>query len=186
MASILQDILDGGARLIQLRAKDMAAKEFFRLAEAARRLTRQAGCLLIVNDRADIAMACQADGVHLGQEDLPLSIARRLMGGKIIGISTHDSAQAREAEQGGADYIGFGPIFGTASKNTGYSPRGLEMLREIRKAVKVPIVAIGGITETNVTQVWEAGAQAAALISDIMQAEDVAEKVRRILSLRQA
>jgi len=180
--SILQDILDGGARLVQLRAKDMAANEFFRLARAARQLTGQAGCLLIVNDRADIALASQADGVHLGQEDLPLGVARRLMGDKIVGISTHDLAQAKDAERGGADYIGFGPIFGTLSKDTGYSPRGLEMLREVRKAVKIPIVAIGGITENNFTQVLEAGADAAAIISDIMKAEDVAGKVRRILA----
>jgi thiamine-phosphate pyrophosphorylase len=179
----LRNILKGGARLIQLRAKDLAASEFFQLAIEARRLALDSGCLLIVNDRVDIALASQADGVHLGQEDLPLGVARKLTGAKIIGISTHDLAQTKDAEQGGADYIGFGPMFGTRTKDTGYSPRGLEMLREVRRAVKVPIVAIGGITEDNVTQVWEAGADAAAIISDIMEAEDVAEKVRRILAL---
>ncbi len=162
----------------------MASNEFFQLAREARRLTHQAGSLFIVNDRLDIALASQADGVHLGQEDLPLAIARKLMGReKIIGITTHDLEQAREAERGGADYIGFGPIFGTTTKNTGYSPRGLARLREIRRAVKIPIVAIGGITENNVTQAWEAGADAAAIISDLMGAEDIAEKVKRILSL---
>jgi thiamine-phosphate pyrophosphorylase len=184
--SILQDLLKGGALWIQLRAKEMTSNEFFQLARAARQLTREAGALFIVNDRVDIAQATQADGVHLGQDDLPLGVARKLMGDKIIGISTHDLAQAQEAERGGANYIGFGPIFGTATKDTGYSARGLTMLREIRRAVKVPIVAIGGITENNVTQVWEAGADAAAMISDLMGAEDIAEKVRRILSLRQA
>ena len=163
--SILQDLLKGGALWIQLRAKETTSNEFFQLARAARQLTREAGALFIVNDRADIAQATQADGVHLGQDDLPLGVARRLIREKIIGISTHDLAQAQEAERGGANYIGFGPIFGTATKETGYSGRGLTMLREIRRAVKVPIVAIGGITENNVTQVWEAGADAAAMIS---------------------
>ncbi|MBI3058463.1 MAG: thiamine phosphate synthase [Deltaproteobacteria bacterium] len=186
LSTILQDLLAGGVGIIQLRAKETAAKEFLRLAREMRGLTRPAGCLFIVNDRLDIALAAQADGVHLGQEDLPLAIARKLMGReKIIGISTHDLAQAKEAERGGADYIGFGPIFGTATKDTGYSARGLAMLKEIRKAVKIPIVAIGGINETNVAQVWEAGADAAAIISDLMGAEDLAGKVKRILALSQ-
>jgi thiamine-phosphate diphosphorylase len=185
--AILQDLLTGGAGVIQLRSKDMASKQLFELAVEMRSLTGGAGCVFIVNDRPDIALATEADGVHLGQEDLPLNIARQLMGAKkIIGISTHDLAQAREAEAAGADYIGFGPIFGTKTKQTGYSPRGLSMLREIRKAVKLPIVAIGGITENNVTQVWQAGADAAAIISDLMRASDVAAKVRKILSLRRA
>jgi thiamine-phosphate pyrophosphorylase len=162
----------------------MAARDCLELAREAEELCRAAGCLFIVNDRVDIALAAKADGVHLGQEDLPLYIARKLMGeDKMIGISTHDLAQAREAEQGGADYIGFGPIFGTTTKDTGYSARGLEMLKEICQAVKVPVVAIGGITEANTTQVWQAGADSAAIISDLMGAEDVAGKVRRILSL---
>jgi thiamine-phosphate pyrophosphorylase len=115
---------------------------------------------------------------------LPLAAARKVLGAeKIIGISTHDLDQARSAELNGADYIGFGPIFGSTTKETGYSPRGLEMLREIRAAVKVPIVAIGGINEINVAEVWKAGADAAAIISDLMGAEDVAVKVKRILAL---
>ena len=182
---ILRQLLDGGVRIIQMRAKEMAAKDCLNLAREARELCHAAGCLLIVNDRVDIALAARAGGVHLGQEDLPLYVARKLMGKeRIIGISTHDLAQAREAEQGGADYIGFGPIFGTATKETGYSARGLTMLKEIRQAVSLPIVAIGGINEANVAQVWQAGADSAAIISDLMGAEDVAGKVRRILNLR--
>lgn len=154
------------------------------MAAEALELTRAAGALLIVNDRADIALASQADGVHLGQEDLPAKVARKLMGDKIIGVSTHNPAQAEEAERAGADYIGFGPVFATGTKETGYSPRGLAMLQEVRRAVKIPIVAIGGVTEKNAAQVWQAGADAAAIVSDLMAADDVAEKVRRILSLR--
>jgi thiamine-phosphate pyrophosphorylase len=183
---ILTDLLNGGAKLLQLRAKDLTSNEFYRLAIEARKLTRQSGCLLIVNDRVDIALASQADGVHLGQEDLPLETARKLMGEqKIVGISTHDLAQAQEAEKAGADYIGFGPIFGTSTKETGYSARGVEMLREVCAAAKIPVVAIGGITENNVAQVWNAGAEAAAIISDIMAAKNVSEKVRRIIAFRE-
>jgi len=182
---ILHALLEGGARVIQLRAKELAAKDFLELATTARAVTRPAGCLLIVNDRVDIALACEADGVHLGQEDLPLSVARRLMGKqRLIGISTHDLGQAQEAERGGADYIGFGPVFGTFTTNTGYTSRGIESLREICQAVSIPVVAIGGISEANLAEVWEAGAHAAAMISDLMRADDVAKKVRRILALR--
>jgi thiamine-phosphate pyrophosphorylase len=184
---ILTDLLAGGAKLVQLRAKNMASNDFYRLAMEARELTRRAGCLLIVNDRVDIAMVSHADGVHLGQEDLPLAIARNLMESKkLIGVSTHNLTQALQAEQAGADYIGFGPIFGTFTKDTGYSALGLTMLREVRKAVEIPIVAIGGITEDNVKQVWDAGADAAAIISDILGADDVATKVRKILAVRRS
>jgi thiamine-phosphate pyrophosphorylase len=182
----LLELLEGGIQWLQLRAKAMPPRDFLQLACGTRRLTHSSTCRLIVNDRVDIALACGADGVHLGQEDLPLHGARKLMGERTIGISTHDVEQAKEAEAGGADYIGFGPMFGTATKETGYSARGLPMLRQIRKAVRIPIVAIGGITERNVNEVWEAGADSAAIISDILGADDIAAKVKRILALRQA
>lgn len=182
--SVVEALIKGGALVVQLRAKDLAAKEYLEIARKVRALTRPAGCLFIVNDRVDIALAADADGVHLGQEDLPLNVARKLVGkDKIIGISTHDLEQANEAERGGADYIGFGPVFGTVTKDTGYAPRGIDMLRGICQAATIPVVAIGGISEANVQQVWQAGAQGAAMISDLMQADDVAEKVRRILAL---
>src|SRR3989304_789045 len=140
LSAILQDLLAGGVGIIQLRAKETAAKEFLRLAREMRGLTRPAGWFFIVTDPPDIPLAAGADGVHLGQEDLPLAIARKLMGReKIIGISTHDLAQAKEAERGGVDYIGFGPIFGTFTKDNGYSPRGPAMVKKIRQAVKIPI-----------------------------------------------
>jgi len=179
--AFLRELLRGGVKLVQLRAKELSSGELFALAKEARQLTREAGALFIVNDRADIALACNADGVHLGQDDLPLAAARKVLGSeKIIGISTHDLAQARDAEAGGADYIGFGPIFGSTTKDTGYAARGLDMLREIRGSVNLPIVAIGGINENNVADVWKAGADAAAIISDLMGAEDVTAKVERI------
>jgi thiamine-phosphate pyrophosphorylase len=180
-AAILNDLLKGGAKIIQLRAKELPSGEFFALAKQARQLTREAGALFIVNDRADIALASAADGFHLGQDDLPLAAARKILGReKIIGISTHDLTQAREAEAAGADYIGFGPIFGSTTKATGYTARGLDMLREIRTAVKIPIVAIGGINEQNVAEVWKSGADAAAIISDLLAADNIAEKISRV------
>ncbi|MBI2089320.1 MAG: thiamine phosphate synthase [Deltaproteobacteria bacterium] len=182
--SVLKALLEGGARVIQLRAKELSARELLEVANKGRMLIRTANGQWIVNDRVDVALAADADGVHLGQEDLPLSVARKLVGKeKLIGVSTHDLKQAREAEQGGADYIGFGPIFGTATKETGYAARGVEMLREACRAVKIPVVAIGGITEANVAEVWGAGADSAAMISDLMRAEDVTAKVRRILAI---
>jgi thiamine-phosphate pyrophosphorylase len=181
--AVLRRLLDGGAKIVQLRAKSMAPRDFLQLARSARSLTRSHDCRLIINDRADIALACDADGVHLGQEDLPLHAARKIMGQKLIGISTHDADQASEAERSGADYIGFGPMFGTTTKETGFSARGVDMLRQIRAAVKLPIVAIGGIKENNVQEVWRAGADSAAIISDILGAEHVTAKTKRILAL---
>lgn len=177
---VLRELLSGGAKIIQLRAKKLSARAFLELADRARELTRAHGCRLIINDRIDVALSCGADGVHLGQEDLPLRAARSLLPAKIIGISTHNLEQANQAQDGGADYIGFGPMYGTATKQTEYSARGVVMLREIRNVVRIPIVAIGGINEGNVSEIWNAGADAAAIISDILAAEDIATKVRRI------
>ena len=180
----LRQLLAGGAAIVQLRVKTMAPRNFLELARFARAETRAHGCKLIINDRVDVALACDADGVHLGQDDLPLAAGRKLVGQKIVGISTHDIEQARDAERNGADYIGFGPMFGTTTKNTGYAARGVEMLGKIRAAVKLPIVAIGGINEQNVTQVWQAGADSAAIISDLLGAADLIAKTQRILAAR--
>jgi thiamine-phosphate pyrophosphorylase len=182
--SVLRQLLQGGAKMIQLRAKAMSSRDFIQLAQKARDLTIPFDCKLIVNDRIDIALGSAADGVHLGQEDLPLEVGRKLLGDRLIGISTHSLEQAKEAEANGADYIGFGPIFGTATKNTGYTARGLEMLARIRAAVDLPIVAIGGITEANIQDVWQAGADSAAIISDILKVDEVAAKVSAILARR--
>jgi thiamine-phosphate pyrophosphorylase len=179
--TVARQLLEGGAKMIQLRAKLVSSRDFLQLAQMARELTTHFDCKLIVNDRVDIALASAADGVHLGQEDLPLQIGRKLLGDKIIGISTHTLEQAKEAQESGANYIGFGPIFGTSTKDTGYTARGLEMLARIRAAVTLPIVAIGGITEATVQDVWHAGADSAAIISDLLKAEEIAAKVSAIV-----
>ncbi|MEA2658194.1 MAG: thiamine-phosphate pyrophosphorylase [Candidatus Binatota bacterium] len=183
---VLREMLEAGVTILQLRVKSLAPVDFLELAKLARAATRAHNCTLIVNDRIDVTLACDADGVHLGQEDLPLSAGRKLMGPRIVGISTHNLQQAQEAERNGADYVGFGPMFGTTTKLTGYAARGIEMLKQIHSAIRLPVVAIGGITEENVQQVWHAGADSAAIISDILHADDIRSKVSRILRQQQA
>ncbi len=181
--SLAETLLDAGARVMQLRLKDAPGRDFLAAARAIAELCRRRGAILIVNDRVDIAILAGAHGVHLGQQDLPLEAARRIAGpGHIIGISTHTVEQARAAENGGADYIGFGPMYPGGLKNIA-AGMGLDNLRAIRAAVRIPIVAIGGITEARVPETLAAGADAAALITDVVNAPDIAAKVRAILAL---
>ena len=179
---LLTGLMEAGVTFLQLRVKALPPADFLELAKRARAITRAHHCRLIINDRIDIALACDADGVHLGQDDLPLGAGRKLMRDKIVGISTHDLDQASAAERDGADYIGFGPMFGTRTKATVYEARGPEMLQQIRSAVKLPIVAIGGITEENVQGVWQAGADSVAIISDILHDDNPGAKALRILN----
>jgi thiamine-phosphate pyrophosphorylase len=179
---LAEKLCAGGAKLLQLRVKELSTRDFLTTAQAVRGICRRYNCLCIINDRADIALAVDADGVHVGQEDLPLAAARKVVGpGRIVGVSTHDPQQAVEAERGGADYIGFGPLFGTNTKATGYTARGLDQLREIRKLVAIPIVAIGGVTAARAPSALAAGANAVAMISDLVLASDVTAKVRETL-----
>ncbi|MEW6584387.1 MAG: thiamine phosphate synthase [Nitrospirota bacterium] len=173
--------LDTGLGWIQYRDKESSRRLLYEESSKLREMTEDFGTVLIVNDHADIALAVEADGVHLGQDDLPLDEARKIMGRKIIGISTHTLKQARESEQGGADYIGFGPIFHTETKDAG-EPRGLDMLREIKKEIRIPVVAIGGITLDNVEHVFEAGADAVAVASAVLKG-DIRENSRRFLEI---
>jgi thiamine-phosphate pyrophosphorylase len=182
--TLAEKLCAGGACILQLRVKDLPTREFLAVAHEIRAVCQRHHCLLIVNDRADIALAVDADGVHVGQEDLPPAAARKVLGaGKIIGVSTHDPDQARKAEQEGADYIGFGPLFGTNTKTTGYTARGLDQLREIRTLVRLPIVAIGGITAERAPSALASGANAVAMISDLVLATDVSAKVQEIISM---
>ena len=181
VVAFVRDLVAAGARIVQLRWKHAPSSSLLAAARECRRLARESGASFVVNDRADVALACEADGVHLGQGDLPLVAARRMLGDHAwIGISTHDVAQALRAERESADYIGFGPVFATGSKDTWYSPRGLDSLVEVRRAVRLPIVAIGGITAANAQTVLEAGADAVAMISALV-ASDVREGVRDLL-----
>ena len=181
--TLAETLLDAGARIMQLRLKDTRGRDLLAIARALSEMCRKRGATFIVNDRVDIAMLADAQGVHLGQTDLPLDAARRIAGpGMMIGISTHNVDQARAAETGGADYIGFGPMYPGGLKNNA-AGMGLDHLRAIRAAVRIPIVAIGGITEARVPETLAAGADAAAIITDVANAPDIAAKVRAILAL---
>ena len=166
--------VEAGAPWLQLRAKGVAAGPFVRLATLVVERAAREGTRVIVNDRLDVALASGAAGVHLGQEDLPLGAARGLAHrhGLVVGISTHDVREARDAEDGGADYIGFGPIFATATKHDSLHPRAQGALAAVRAAVRLPIVAIGGITPETAAAVLAAGADAVAMIGALARCED--------------
>lgn len=176
---VVKDALAGGADLIQYREKEASTREMIKEGRELLKLTRRAGVSLIINDRVDVALAIAADGVHLGQDDLPLEDARRLIGSdKIIGISTHNLQEAVAAERGGADYLGFGAIFPTETKRDSQL-KGLVGLREIKTVIKIPVLAIGGISLDNVNQVREAGADGVAVVSAIVAAPDPAAATAR-------
>lgn len=178
---ITRQALSAGIRVIQLREKNRSKKEIYKEALAMKALTTRQKAALIINDHIDIALAVNADGVHLGQDDMPLAEARKIMGRKkIIGISTHSLGQAQKAEIEGADYIGFGPIFHTRTKAAG-KPRGLKTLQKIREHISIPIVAIGGITSRNIREVLMSGADAAAVSSGILNG-NIKTNVDRYLS----
>ena len=180
---IVADALGLGVRVFQLRVKTPHTGDFY--SEAFRLTPRihAAGGRLFVNDRCDVALAAGADGVHLGQEDLPLGEARALLGpGMLIGISTHNVAQALEAEALGANYIGFGPIFPTRSKSHPDPVVGIEGLREVRSRVRLPIVAIGGITAANISAVARAGSEAPAVLSAVLEAADPARALQELMT----
>jgi thiamine-phosphate pyrophosphorylase len=164
-------VLGAGVKCVQYREKEKSRKEIYEEAVKLRELTKEFDATFIVNDHADIALAVKADGVHLGQDDLPIKEARRIIGmKKIIGISTHSTEQAIDAEAGGADYIGFGPIFHTMTKDAG-EPKGTEMLREVKRHVRIPVVAIGGINLENLKSVFDSGADAVAVASAILSGD---------------
>ncbi|MEW6109205.1 MAG: thiamine phosphate synthase [Nitrospirota bacterium] len=173
------NVLKAGVRIIQYREKEQTRRCIYENALKLRRLTRHFNALLIINDHADIALALDADGVHLGQEDLPLKEARKIMGEKIVGISTHNLEQAEKAEEGGADYIGFGPVFHTTTKDAG-EPVGIDNLRIIKQNVDIPVMAIGGINPDNIESVINAGADAAAVATAILKG-DIAENTARLV-----
>lgn len=174
--------LDGGARLIQLRAKDLPSGAFLDLSDALVALAKEYKAQIIVNDRVDVARLARAGGVHVGQEDLPPAVAREQLGpSAIVGFSTHTVAQVEGALREPISYVAVGPVFGTATKDTGYSAVGLDLVSAAaRLAGSVPIVAIGGVTLENARRAIDAGASAVAVISDLLVGDPV-ERVRAFL-----
>ena len=183
-ARIVEAALEGGATVIQLRKKSMPMREQYRLALALRILTREHEALLIVNDHADLAIAADADGVHLGQDDLPPDAVRALPGfeGRLIGRSTHSLAQAQLAVHEGVDYVAIGPVYPTPTKE-GRPAVGTALVSRVAGLMDRPFVAVGGIDLDNAAQVVEAGARAIAVVRAVYDAPDPAEAARRLHEL---
>jgi thiamine-phosphate pyrophosphorylase len=175
---VLDAVIRGGARIIQLREKEYSKRDLFLLALTFREVTTRAGVLLMINDYLDVALAVGADGVHLGQDDLPLSAARRLAPDLLIGISTHSLEEALEAERAGADYVNIGPIFATGTKAGVERGLGPEAIASIGSRLSVPFTVMGGITAANLDEVLAGGARRIAVITAITQAADIAQAVR--------
>ncbi len=172
----------GGATLIQLREKRASPRQFYEAAVEAMRVARRLGVRIIINDRLDIAIAVDADGVHLGQDDLPPKRVRALFGeNRIIGYSTHDLKQALAADSMSVDYVAIGPIFLTSTKENPDPVVGLEALAFIKSQISKPLVAIGGITLEQASSVLEAGADSVAVISDLFSTDDIAARVSEYL-----
>jgi thiamine-phosphate pyrophosphorylase len=172
---IARAALEAGCRMLQLRAKDLSTCELLSLGTQLRQLTRDRGAFLIVNDRVDIALAIEADGVHLGEQDLPIVIARRLLGEQaIIGASVTTPERAIAAKSHGASYLGVGPIYSTASKADAGDAIGCAPIEQIKDVAGLPVLAIGGITRDNVAAVIRAGADGVAVISAVSEADDMA------------
>ena len=176
----IENALQGGVTLVQLREKNIDGGIFLQRAVAVKNLCDKYNVPLLINDRIDVALACKAAGVHLGQDDIPPSAARAILGpDAIIGVSAHSCEEALAAEKDGADYLGVGAVFPTNSKDDA-SEVGLNMLKEIRQISKLPIVGIGGINAQNYTQVRAAGAQGAAIISGILGVNNIEDEVSKI------
>ena len=174
-------LLSAGVKIVQYREKHAHAGRMLEECRILRRLTLEAGAAFIVNDHIDIAMLVDADGVHVGQEDLPVPEVRRLLGpDKIIGLSTHSPAQAKAAVLAGADYIGVGPIFATQTTEDVCAPVGFSYLEWVAANISLPFVAIGGIKEHNIGEVAARGARCCALVSELVGAPDIAAKVRAV------
>jgi thiamine-phosphate pyrophosphorylase len=183
-AVVARDLLSAGVRLIQFRDKYASSRQLYETCAELKELLRDSVCSLIVNDRADVARAADADGVHLGQHDLPVEMARRVLApDRLIGCSTHSVGQVVEADRSTADYIAFGPIFPTASKENPDPVVGLEGLREARRVTRKPLVAIGGITLQNARELLAAGADSVAVIGDLLNGPDIRGRAREFLGV---
>jgi thiamine-phosphate pyrophosphorylase len=184
LLAVVEQALDGGARAVQLREKDLAGRELFILAEKTKTLCARHGASFFINDRIDVALAVDADGVQLGSSSMPIDAARKLMGDKrLIGASTHSMKEALAAEEGGADFILFGPIYFTPSKAAYGNPQGLERLQEVVEKISLPVYAIGGINPENAAAIKKTGARGVALISAVMSAEAPRTASKKLLRL---
>ncbi len=173
LLDVVRRALDGGVRGVQLREKDLSGAELYRLADAMRRLTAAYDARLIINDRPDIALAVDADGVHVGISSMPVAAVRRVLGpDKIIGYSAHSLEEAEQVQRDGADFITCGPVFATPSKLRYGAPLGVERLTVVAAALKIPVIALGGISLGNISETLTATVQGVAVISAVLGASD--------------
>ena len=180
---ILEAVACGGAKVVQLREKNKSKAEIYNLALKYREITAAHNMLLIINDHLDIALACDADGVHLGQDDLPLTAATRINGEVFLGCSTHDPEEAARAVAEGADYINIGPIYPTGTKAVPCGAVGIEMLDRIVPQLNIPFSVMGGIKAANIPELLKAGAPRIAMVTEITQAPDVCARVKELRTL---
>ena len=179
---VLERALEGGVRAVQIREKDLGGRELFVLAEKTKRLCERYQANLFVNDRVDVALGVDAEGVHLGGDSMPVRAARELLGAeKLIGVSTHSINEASEAEREKADFILFGPVYFTASKAAYGEPQGLGRLKKVVEKISLPVYAIGGVKVGNIAEVKETGVRGIALISAVLSASDPRAATQRIL-----
>lgn len=183
--TIMSDVIsaiNAGVKIVQYREKDLSTKEMYQEAKAIREITKDKNVILIINDRIDIALAVDADGVHIGQDDMPFEIARKILGeDKIIGLTVHNTDEAILGEKLGANYLGVSPIFATSTKKDAGKPAGIELIKNVKGNVKTPLVAIGGINYENVDEILKAGISNVAVISAIVTKENVEEECRKFI-----
>ena len=180
---VLDAVLAGGAKIIQLREKDWSKKDIYELAVEFKKRTVLKNALLIINDYLDIALAADADGVHLGQDDLPVRAARKIAPDIIIGASSHNSEEALQAEKDGADYVNIGPVFPTKTKKDASQFIGTDAILTIGSKLKIPFTTMGGINEENIHHVLKAGAQRVAMVTGITRAKDMENQVRKLKNI---
>jgi thiamine-phosphate pyrophosphorylase len=184
LVTVIERAVRGGVTVVQIRGKGLPYDDFVGLGRRASAALRKLRVPLIINDRADVALACGAAGVHLGQDDMPLRLARKVLAeNMVIGVSASTREESLEAQKRGADYIGLGPIFPTASKETSLPPVGPEGIRNVKARVRIPVVAIGGITTRNARAVLEAGADGIAVISAILGPTDTEGAARQLKNI---
>ncbi len=181
LTDIIEQAIEGGVGTVQLREKDLSTGDLYSLAKEIREITERKGANLIINDRVDIAIAVEADGVHLGWQSLEIDMVRRMIGrDKIIGFSAHSLEEAERAENSGADYIFISPIFNTVNKDYFVKPLGVSEIGKIKEQINIPVIALGGINENNVNKVLKNGADGIAVISAILLSDSPEQTVTRI------
>ena len=182
--SDVRNAVEAGVGAVQYRNKEGTTKELIGEAEKLKHICKAGSALFIVNDRVDVALAVDADGIHIGQDDMPYETARNLLGNeKKIGVTVHNVDEARHAEKSGADYVGASPVFGTTTKADAGETIGIFLIKEIKKSCKIPIVAIGGINLENAKEAVGAGADALCAISAVVKKKDVKEEIRKFQEL---